>query len=173
MLYLDLAFYLAIATLGWGLSLMSYRWVAGRYDWPMGTWHRNRPALPILIGLLAVGAAILFTVARGYSNVPASGLNAWVIAGFGALLGLVWTSVLRVASQASLILAPAAAGLLMVWWIGGPDALEYHTVRSEIRELREALEDSGVLTARREDGSSQRRDDATVPRRDDSSGPRR
>lgn len=158
MLYLDLAFYLAVGAIGWGLSLTTYRWVAGRYEWPMGQWHRNRPALPILIGLLTVIAAGLFTLARGYSNVPGAGVNAWVIAGFGVLLGIVWTGFLRVASQVSLVLAPVAAGLLMVWWIGGPDALEYHTVRSEIRELREALEESGVLSA---------------PRRDESGAPRR
>jgi lysylphosphatidylglycerol synthetase-like protein (DUF2156 family) len=158
MLYLDLAFYLAVGALGWGLSLATYRSVAARYDWPMGHWHRNRPALPILIGLAVLAAALLFTLARGYSNVPGAGWNALVIVVCGVLLALLWTMVLRVASQVSLVLAPVAGALLMVWWIGGPDALEYQTVRSEIRDLREALEESGVLSA-------PRRDDSVAPRR--------
>jgi hypothetical protein len=158
MLYLDLAFYLAVGAIGWGLSLATYRMIASRADWPMGQWHRNRPAIPILIGLVTLAAAVLFAIARGYSNVPGAGWNGVAIIGFGVLLGFFWTILLRVASQVSLFLGPLAAVLLMVWWIGGPDALEYHTVRSEIRDLREALEDSGVL-------SGQRRDDTGQPRR--------
>jgi hypothetical protein len=153
MVYTDLPFFLAVAALGWGLSLATYRWFATRYDWPMGNWHKNRPALPILIGILAISGAILFALARGYSNVPGAAYAGWSIAGFGLLLFLVWTGFLRVASQVSLILAPVAATLLVVTWFGGPDALEYQTVRSEIRELRQSLEDSGAI-------SQPRRDDA-------------
>lgn len=36
----------------------------------MGTWHKTRPALPVLIGLLAFVCAALFAWARGLSNVP-------------------------------------------------------------------------------------------------------
>jgi hypothetical protein len=156
--YTDLPFFLAVAALGWGLSLATYRAFAMRYEWPMGHWHRNRPALPILIGILAIGGALLFAVARGYSNVPGAAWAGWSIVGFGLLLYLIWTGFLRVASQVSLILAPAAAVLLMVSWFGGPDALEYHTVRSELRELRDSLESSGAIQpARRDDQSTPRR----------------
>lgn len=158
MLYTDLPFFLAVGALGWGLSLATYRWFAGRYDWPMGQWHRTRPALPILIGGLAVLGGLLFALARGYSSVPGAPLAGWSIVGFGLLLYIVWMGLLRVASQVSLILAPAAVGLLMVSWFGGPDALEYHTVRSEVRELRQLLEESGALqTPRRDDSGTQRR----------------
>jgi hypothetical protein len=156
--YTDLPFFLAVAALGWGLSLATYRWFATRYEWPMGQWHANRPALPILIGILAIIGALLFALARGYSNVPGAAWAGWSIVGFGVLLYFIWTGFLRVASQVSLFLAPAAAALLLVSWFGGPDALEYHTVRSEVRELREALESSGAI-------QSPRRDDQTTPRR--------
>jgi hypothetical protein len=158
MLYTDLPFFLAVAALGWGLALATYRWFALRYEWPMGNWHRNRPALPILIGILAVLGGLLFALARGYSNVPGAALAGWSIVGFGVLLYLIWIGFLRVASQVSLFLAPVAAGLLMVSWFGGPDALEYHTVRSELRELRQSLEESGAIQQ---------------PRRDDQGGIRR
>lgn len=157
MLYTDLPFFLAVAAFGWGLSLATYRWFAVRYDWPMGAWHRNRPGLPILIGILAFLGGALFALARGYSNVPGAAIAGWSIAGFGLLFALLWTGFLRVASQASLLLAPAAAGLLMVSWFGGPDALEYHTVRSEVRELRQLLEESGAIVAPRRDGTSTQR----------------
>jgi hypothetical protein len=161
MFYTDLPFFLAVGALGWGLSLATYRWFANRYEWPMGHWHRNRPALPILIGILAVLGALLFALARGYSNVPGAGIAGWSIVGFGLLFYLIWTGILRVASQVSLMLAPAAVGLLMVTWFGGPDALEYHTVRSEVRELRQMLEESGTIQAPRD--NRDRRDDG--PRR--------
>jgi hypothetical protein len=156
-LYFDLAFYLAVGAIAWGLSLATYRWIATQTEWPMGRWHQSRPWLPILIGVLALAVGAAFTLARGYSNVPGAGLNAVAIAGIGVMGAILWTMILRVASQVSLVLAPLAAGLLMVWWVGGPDALEYQTVRSELRELREALEDSGALSARREDPSAPRR----------------
>lgn len=149
MIYTDLPFFLAVIAIGLGLSLMTYRWFAHRYEWPMGSWHRNRPALPILIGLLAVVGASLFALARGLSSVPGAALAGWSIIGFGILLAVLWTGLLRVASQISLIVAPAAAALLMLSWFGGPDALEYHTVRSEVRELRQMLEESGAITAPR------------------------
>ncbi len=165
MVYTDLPFILAVAAFGWGLSLATYRWFATRYDWPMGNWHTNRPALPVLIGVLAVLGAILFALARGYSNVPGAAIAGWSIPGFGLLLFLVWTGFLRVASQISLVLAPAAVALLLVTWFGGPDALEYHTVRSELRELRQSLEDSGAITTLRRDDQTGAGSGVTQPLR--------
>lgn len=149
-LYTDLPFFLAVAAFGFGLSLATYRMFAERYQWPMGTWHKNRPALPVLIGLIAFVCAALFAWARGLSNVPGAAWAGLSIVGFGLLLAIFWTGFLRVASQVSLILAPVAAVLLMVSWFAGPDALEYHTVRSEIRELRQMLEESGAIATPRE-----------------------
>lgn len=156
MIYTDVPFFLSIAAIGLGLSLMTYRWFAMRYDWPMGTWHRNRPGLPILLGLLAVLCGGLFGIFRSMTTVPGALLAGWSILGFGILLAIVWTGILRVASQVSLLAAPVAAGLLMITWFGGPDALEYHTVRSELRELRESLERSGAIDLSRT-GEQQKR----------------
>lgn len=156
MLYTDLPFFLAVGAVGWGLSLAFYRWFAVRYDWPMGTWHRNRPALPILIGVLATIAGLLFAAARASSGVPGAGLAGWSIVGFGVLLFLISIGIFRVASQLSLLLAPITAALLVVSWFGGPDALEYHTVRSEVRELRQMLEDSGAINPRRDEQPQRR-----------------
>jgi hypothetical protein len=148
--YTDLPFFLAVAAMGLGLSLATYRSLAVRYQWPMGVWHRDRPVLPVIIGLLAFLFAALFAWARGLSNVPGAGWAGISIAVFGILFAVLWTGILRVASQVSLLLAPAAAVLLGVAWFGGPDALEYQTVRSEVRELRQLLEDSGAINAPRE-----------------------
>jgi hypothetical protein len=151
MLYTDLPFALAIAAFGWGLSLVTYRWIASRYQWPMGEWHTNRPALPILIGLIAMGLASFFAWARIQSGYQSRGfadsqsiiISGWAVLILGFALGIFWTGLLRVASQVSLILAPIATGLLFVAWFAGTDALRYQTVRSELREemklLREQL----------------------------------
>jgi hypothetical protein len=145
--YVDLHFVLAVLALGLGLSLSTYRMFATRYSWPMGDWHRNLPGLPILIGFVAIILALLFALSRGYST-PVGG---WAIVGFGILFAVLWTTLLRVGSQLSLLLAPAAAVLLGMVWVGGPDALHYQTVRSEVRELRQLLEDSGALPGARRD----------------------
>ena len=154
-IYADLPFFLAVGALGWGLSLATYRMFASRYEWPMGEWHRNRPALPVLIGLLAFLFAVLFAAARGLSGVPGAPFAGWAIVLFGCLLALVWTGFLRVASQVSLVAAPVAAVLLGIVWNWGTDALEYHTVRSEVRELRQLLEESGAINAPDRDSSGQ------------------
>jgi hypothetical protein len=145
-LYADFPFFLAVAAFGWGLSLLTYRGFAGRYGWPMGEWHANKPALPMLIGFLALLLAVLFAFARFWGGYSFAG---WSIVGFGILFAIMWTGVLRVGSQVSLFLAPVAAGLLFVSWFGGNDALDYRTVRSEIRELRDQLKSQNILPAPR------------------------
>lgn len=140
MMYADLPFILAIGAIGWGMSLLTYRAFAVRFAWPMGEWHEKRPALPILIGVIAVSLGALYALARGSTE---TGLyNGLAIGAFGLALWVFWTSFLRVASQISLILAPAAAVLLFIAWNFGTSALEYHTVRSEVRELRRTIEDT-------------------------------
>lgn len=142
----DLPFLFAILSLGWGLSLATYRMFANRFEWPMGQWHANRPGLPILMGLIGLLFALLFAAARGFDGTAFGG---WAVLAGGLLLAVLWTTLLRVASQISLILAPVASVLLVVSWLGGPDALEYRTVRSEVRELRQLLEDSGTIESSR------------------------
>lgn len=139
MMYADLPFYLAIGAMGWGLSLATYRLFALYYQWPMGEWHDQRPALPILVGLIALGFGGLYALARGMTEGAA--YSGWAMAAFGLALAIFWTAFLRVGSQISLFLAPVAAGLLFIAWNFGTSALEYHTVRSEVRDLRKAIEE--------------------------------
>jgi len=142
MAYVDIPFYLAVAAIGFGLSLMTYRQFARHYEWPMGTWQADHPSLPILIGLVSLLIGVLFATAR-WSDGGVYAASA--IGAFGLALAILWTGFLRVASQISLILAPVAAVMLFVAWNFGTSALEYHTVRSEIRELRQLLIDQNVI----------------------------
>jgi hypothetical protein len=122
---LDLPALLAIAALGWGLSLVSYRFVASRRGWPVGALHADLPAVPMIIGLFAVFVALAFASARGG--------GVWDVGGtiilFGLLLAFFWTGFLRVGSQISLILAPIATALLIFMWqsIGTPEVrVDFH-----------------------------------------------
>lgn len=144
MFYVDIPFYLAIAAIGFGLSLMTYRIFARHYEWPMGSWQTKHPTLPILIGLVALLYGSWFAYSRWYDGMYAS----LAIGAFGLALAILWTSFMRVASQISLFLAPAAVATLFVAWTFGTQALEYHSVRSEIRELRQQLQDQYGLKQR-------------------------
>ena len=104
---------LAIGAFGWGLSLATYRLFARRKSWPAGALHVDLPAIPVVIGLFALVAALGFAAARGPG---ASGL----IVVSGLLLAIFWTGFLRVGSQVSLLLAPASAVLLILGWAAGP-----------------------------------------------------
>lgn len=116
---IDTLFLIATAALGWGLSLATYRLAAVRHRWPMGKLQTGHAAIPLVLGLAAVVIAGLFAAARGETG-------GWVIVGAGVLLAMIWTGLLRVASQVSLFLAPAAAVLLVLGWagVGVPDAIE-------------------------------------------------
>ena len=46
----DVGFILAVVAFGWGLSLASYRLLAGRRGWPMGAWQDGVAGLPITLG---------------------------------------------------------------------------------------------------------------------------
>ena len=108
---LDNLFYLASMAFGFGLSLATYRLFAIRNNWPMGAFHADLPAVPIMIGLVTVVVAILFAASR-------ADVGGWFILGLGTLIAIVWTSLFRVGSQLSLFLAPLATGLLLVGWLG-------------------------------------------------------
>lgn len=111
---IDAYFLLAAAALGLGLSLATYRVVARRAGWPMGALHAEAPLIPILIGVITLLIGFLFAAARG------TDFGGWHIIGIGLLLALSWTGVLRVGSQVSLFLAPAAAALLVLGYLGFP-----------------------------------------------------
>jgi hypothetical protein len=112
-IYIDTPFYLAVAAFGWGLSLATYRVFAGRYGWPMGQWNSDYPILPSVLGWLSVVLATAFALARlrsGYN------LGGWAIPVLGFALAVAWTAILRVGSQVSLLIAPAATVLLFFSW---------------------------------------------------------
>lgn len=111
---IDNLFLLAIAAVGWGLSLATYRMFARHNSWPMGALHADLPAIPILIGIFSFLAGLLFAAARGED---AGGI---IIVGCGILLALFWTGFLRVGSQTSLFLAPIVTALLLFGWLAEP-----------------------------------------------------
>jgi hypothetical protein len=114
-LYLiDLGFVLAVVAFGLGLSLATYRPVAVQLGWPMGAWHRDRPGLPVLIGLASLILACAYAFARAYGGYL---LSAAVIPIFGLAWAGFWTGFLRVGAQSALLLAPLAAALLVVRWM--------------------------------------------------------
>lgn len=123
----DMLFLLATVAFGWGLSLATYRMFALRNNWPMGVWQRDYPILPVLIGVICFVVAFLFAAARG------SEFGGWIILVLGLLFALVWTSVLRVASQLSLLLAPVAAGLLVMSWVSARNAYEMEVTASRFQ----------------------------------------
>jgi len=112
---IDLGFVLAVVAFGLGLSLATYRPLARRFGWPMGAWHVQRPALPIVVGILCILVAASFAGARGYGGYE---LSAWAIPVFGVAWAAFWTGFLRVGAQSALLLAPAAVVLLLVRWLG-------------------------------------------------------
>ncbi len=117
----DNLFLLAIAAFGWGLSLLTYRLFARKNKWPMGALQSDLPAVPILLGLFALVAAILFAAARGFEY------GGWLILAWGLLLAIFWTGFLRVGSQIALFLAPIAGALLLFGWL--PEILGYEQPR--------------------------------------------
>jgi hypothetical protein len=126
----DNLFYLAVMAFGFGLSLATYRLFALRNAWPMGAFHADIPAVPIMIGFVAMVVGILFAAAR-------SETGGWLMIGLGLIMALLWTSLLRVGSQISLFLAPLAAGLLLVGWLGS--LFGYDRAANIIENPRELL----------------------------------
>jgi len=112
---IDFGFILAVVAFGSGLSLATYRIVAVRSGWPMGAWHRRRPALPMLVGVSSMLLAAAYAFARGYGGYV---LSAALIPTFGSAWAAFWTGFLRVGAQSALLLAPLAGALLIVRWLG-------------------------------------------------------
>lgn len=138
MAYFDFLFFAASLTFGWGLSLATYRLFALRNDWPMGELHREKPLVPILLGIFAVVIALLFAAARG------GDAGGWWIVLAGLVWAVFWTGFMRVGSQVSLLLAPIATCLLCAAWISVrvPPDLGVGTgyaPRNAVTELREPL----------------------------------
>jgi len=111
---IDNLFLLAVAALGWGLSLATYGIVSRRQGWPMGALQIDFPAVPFLLGLFAVAMALWFASTR------VADAGGWIIVVFGILLAIFWTGFLRVGSQISLFLTPIATVLLITGWLSLP-----------------------------------------------------
>jgi hypothetical protein len=133
----DNLFFLAVLSLGWGLSLATYRLFARRRAWPMGTWQAELPFLPVLIGLIGLLAGLAFAAVRG------AGDGGVVIILLGLILAALWTGLLRVGSQVSLFLAPIATFLLLLGWLAVPLGLSERRWASE--RPAETLERRGIL----------------------------
>jgi hypothetical protein len=110
---IDVGFVLAVVAFGWGLSLATYRMFARLRGWPMGAWQVERHGLTVLLGLAVTAMAAAFAGARGYGGHE---LSAAAIPLFGIAWAAFWTGFLRVGAQLALILGPAAALLLAIWW---------------------------------------------------------
>jgi hypothetical protein len=127
--------YLAMMAFGFGLSLATYRLFAMRNGWPMGAFHADLPAVPIMIGLVSLVVGVLFAASVGDAR-------GWMIVGLGFVLWLVWTSLLRVGSQLSLFLAPLATGLLLLGWLGS--LFGYDRAANIIENPRDLLRKPGI-----------------------------
>ena len=107
----DSLFLLAVAALGWGLSLATYRLFARSRGWPMGALRADLPFVPVLIGFAGLFSGLLFATARGAAD------GGWMIIALGLVFAAVWTGLLRVDSQLGLLLAPIATLLLLLGWL--------------------------------------------------------
>lgn len=110
----DVGFILAVAVLGWGLSLVTYRPLALRLGWPMGAWQHTRPGRTLAVGAASMALAALYALARAYAGY---GTSAMAIMVLGLAWAVFWTGFLRVGAQSALLLAPGAALLLLVRWL--------------------------------------------------------
>ena len=133
----DNLFLLAVAALGWGLSLSTYRLFARSKGWPMGALQADLPFIPVLIGLVGLFAGLLFATARGADD------GGWVIIAFGLLFAAVWTGFLRVGAQIALFLAPIATFLLLLGWLAVPFGFAERKWATE--RPTETLERRGIL----------------------------
>jgi hypothetical protein len=110
---IDGLFLLALAAIGLGLSLATFRLIAIYFDWPLGAVQADQPIIPVSLGVFAFLSGLTFAAVRGADE------GGWVIIGCGLLLAAFWTGFLRVGSQTSLFLAPLATVFLLVGWLAG------------------------------------------------------
>jgi hypothetical protein len=108
----DLMFLLATAAFAWGLSVMTYRWIARHNSWPMGAWQSQMPELPVMLGLVVIAVAVVFAMARGWGT-------SIILPLLGLAIAFGWTVLLKVGAQSALLLGPAAAVLLLIGWAAG------------------------------------------------------
>ncbi len=133
----DNLFLLAVAAVGWGLSLATYRLFARSRSWPMGALQTDLPFIPVLIGLAGLFAGLLFATARGADD------GGWMIIVLGLLFAALWTGFLRVGSQVALFLAPIATFLLLLGWLAVP--LGFSERRWATERPSETLQRRGIL----------------------------
>jgi hypothetical protein len=136
-MYFDNLAILAVAALGWGLSLCTYRLFARSNGWPMGALHADLPVIPVLIGIAGVAFGLWFATARG------ADYGGWVIIAFGIILAAVWTGFLRVGSQIALFLVPIATFLLVLGWLAVPLGFEERKWATE--QPSETLKRRGII----------------------------
>jgi hypothetical protein len=141
----DHLYLFATAAFAWGASLATYRWFASLHGWPMGEWQAHRPAAPIAIGLFAVAMAMLYALARG-------GATVITLPFVGILCALAWIAVMRVGSQAALLLAPIAVLGLIVGWLWAATSIDHEpaaTADTPAAVAPTAIdEDRGITTGR-------------------------
>lgn len=135
----DNLFLLAVASLGWGLSLATYRLFARSRGWPMGALQADLPFVPVLIGLVGLIAGLLFATARGADD------GGWVIIGLGLVFWAIWIGFLRVGSQVALFLAPIATFLLLLGWLAVP--LGFNERKWATEKPSETLQRRGIINA--------------------------
>ena len=133
----DNLFLLAVAAVGWGLSLATYRLFARSRSWPMGALQADLPFIPVLIGLGGLFAGLLFATARGADD------GGWMIIALGLLFASLWTGFLRVGSQLALFLAPIATFLLLLGWLAVP--LGFSERRWATERPSETLQRRGII----------------------------
>lgn len=111
---IDQLFFLAVAAIGWGLSLALYRPIASLAGWPLGAAQVRLPTLTRILALASTAAGLALAIARGPLN------GGIVILIFGVGLTVFWCGFLRVGAQSALLLAPAAALALIGVWALAP-----------------------------------------------------
>jgi hypothetical protein len=111
----DHLFVLAVAAIGWGLSLATYRPIAQLNGWPLGSAQLALPAVTTSFGIVSAGVGLAFAAALGAQH---GGL---VILMFGVGVAIFWSGFLRVGAQSALLLAPLSAlALLFAWALRTP-----------------------------------------------------
>lgn len=129
---------LAVAAIGWGLSLATYRLFARSNGWPMGALQADLPLIPVILGILGLLAGLWFATARGADD------GGWYIIAFGIILAAIWIGFVRVGSQISLFLVPAVTFLLLLGWLAVPLGLQERRWATE--QPAETLRRRGIMS---------------------------